>query len=314
MKGLKIVIAGGSGFVGQAMASRWCTHNEVVVLSRQQASTNNNSYGFQQRVDGVRSVQWDGRNPGPWTTELEGADLLINLAGRSVNCRYTTANKAMIKSSRVDATLVLGQAIRQCKKPPRLWINGGSATIYRHATDRPQDETTGEIHDDFSVQVCKAWEQAFNDLTLPGTRKIILRMAIVLGQDGALVPYTRLVKFGLGGPQGSGTQMFSWIHIDDLCQIVEWAWADKRAEGIYNAAAPGPVTNAAFMQALRQELKMPVGLPAPGWLLKTGATLIGTEAELLLKSRWVIPTALLQQGFQFHYPQLKAALHSLLRP
>lgn len=312
MKGLKIVIAGGSGFIGQAMAARWEADNEVVILSRQQPQRTDNSYGRMQTAERVRTVLWDGKTAGAWQEALEGADVLINLAGKSVNCRYTAANKKEILDSRVNATKVLGQAAGQCKVPPRLWINGGSATIYRHATDRPQDEQTGEMHNDFSVRVCKAWEQAFNDITLPATRKVILRMAIVLGAGGVMVPYTRLVQCGLGGKQGDGTQLFSWIHIDDLCGIVEWLWQHPEQQGIYNATAPGAVSNEVFMSTLRTVLKMSLGLPAPAWLLKVGAALIGTEPELLLKSRWVVPAALLQQGFRFRYPKLEDAFHSLL--
>lgn len=312
MKGLKIVIAGGSGFIGQAMAARWGVDNEVVILSRQRPRRTDNNFGRTQATERARTVSWDGKTVGPWQVELEGTDVLINLAGKSVNCRYTAANKKEILSSRVDATRALGQAADQCQVPPRLWINGGSATIYRHATDRPQDELTGEMHNDFSVRVCKAWEAAFNELTLPATRKVILRMAIVLGTGGVMVPYTRLVQCGLGGKQGDGTQLFSWIHIDDLCGIVEWLWSHPEQQGVYNAAAPGAVSNEVLMSTLRKALNRSFGLPAPAWLLKVGATLIGTEPELLLKSRWVTPAALLAQGFRFRYPRLEEALHSLL--
>lgn len=312
MKGLKIVIAGGSGFIGQAMAARWVKENEVIILSRQRAGAENNSYSGNQLHEGIRYVAWDGRMPGGWMKEIDGADLLINLAGRSVNCRYDATNKAEIVNRRVEATKILGKAVIQCEHPPKLWINGGSATIYRHAEDRPQDEWNGEMHHDFSVQVCRAWEKAFNDIILPGTRKAVLRMAIVLGEDGALVPYTRLTRLGLGGQQGNGRQMFSWIHIEDLCRVVEWLWQHEDQDGVYNAAAPGPVPNHTLMSTIRECLKVPFGLPAPTWLLKAGAVLIGTETELLLKSRWVLPARLLKEGFRFQYPGLKEALADLL--
>jgi uncharacterized protein (TIGR01777 family) len=308
----KIVIAGGTGYIGRAMAARWAADNEVVVLTRNAAGKADNTYGVHYEAGLVQYVHWDARHLGDWVPRLEGCDLLINLAGRSVNCRYTAANRQEIITSRVAATRLLGAALRQLKQPPALWINGASATIYRHADDRAQDEFTGEIEDDFSVQVCKAWEHAFAEAAVPGTRKAVLRMAIVLGKGGALVPYTRLVKCGLGGRHGSGKQMFSWIHETDLCRIVEWLYDHPEQSGVYNAAAPGPVSNSTLMQLLRQQLHRPFGLPSPVWVLKTGAKIIGTETELLLKSRWVVPARLLQQGFIFKYPQLAGALAQII--
>ena len=198
MQNKKIVIAGGSGFIGLYLAERWAKENEVIILTRN-VNASNNAYGRNSDVAGVQMIEWDGRNAGKWAVCLEGCDLLLNLAGKSVNCRYNEKNKTAVMKSRVDSTRVLGQAIKQLKQPPELWINGGSATIYRHAEDRPQDEATGEIENDFSVQVCKAWEAAFNEIQLPATRKAVLRMAIVLGKGGALVPFSRLARFGLGG-------------------------------------------------------------------------------------------------------------------
>lgn len=308
----KIVIAGGSGYIGQAMAAHWSAANEVVILTRHAADANNNSYG-RHTHQRVREVRWDAQQTGSWVQELEGADMLINLTGRSVNCRYTAANKKLITASRVAATCTLAAAVRQLEHPPALWINSASATIYRHATDRPQDEFTGEIENDFSVQVCKAWEQAFMEAAVPpATRKAALRMAIVLGNGGALVPYMRMVKAGLGGRHGSGRQMFSWIHETDLCRIAAWLYDHPEQQGIYNAAAPQPVSNDYFMRLLRRYLHRPVGLPAPQWLLKAGAAVIGTEPELLLKSRWVVPARLQQQGFEFTYPSLEQALAQII--
>jgi uncharacterized protein (TIGR01777 family) len=260
----------------------------------------------------VRYVYWDAQHTGDWVQYLEGSDVLINLAGRSVNCRYTEARKQEIMESRVAATRVLGEALQELKQPPALWVNGASATIYRHADDRAQDEFTGEIENDFSVQVCKAWEHAFAQATVPHTRKAVLRMAIVLGSGGALVPYRRLVNLGLGGKHGTGRQMFSWIHETDLCRIVEWLYDHPGQSGVYNAAAPGPVSNSRLMMLLRRLLHRPFGLPAPEWLLQLGAGIIGTETELLLKSRWVLPARLLQQGFVFAYPELENALRQII--
>jgi uncharacterized protein (TIGR01777 family) len=306
----KIVIAGGSGFIGQAMAERWAADNEVVILTRG-LNAGNNAYGSRQFAN-VQYVEWDARSTGSWTSVIKGADVLINLCGKSVNCRYTTGNRQAILTSRIQSTRALGAAIRQCTKPPKLWINAGSATIYRHATDRPQDEATGEMHNDFSVQVCKAWEAAFNAQSTPYTRKVVLRTAIVLGDGGVLVPFKRLVLTGLGGHQGDGRQMFSWIHIEDLCRMVAWIADHPEEEGIYNASAPGPVSNRAFMQELRKVLGVSFGLPAPACLLRIGAWIIGTETELLLKSRWVLPARLLREGFEFLYPDIQKAMKNLL--
>ena len=312
MKDKKIVIAGGTGFIGMAMASRLAKDNKVIVLTRNVAAKTDNSYGKQNSLNNVEMVQWDGKTIGLWVATLEGCDLLINLAGRTVNCRYTDRNKEEIMNSRVDATKVLGEAIQMLKQPPSLWINGASATIYRHAEDMPQDEYTGQIQNDFSVRVCKAWEAAFYSPALTATRRVGLRIAIVLGHGGALVPYAMLARLGLGGRQGSGRQMFSWIHIEDLLRIMEWLYDHKEQEGTYNAAAPGPLPNAQFMGLLRRQYHMPVGIPAPSWLLKVAATLIGTETELLLKSRWVLPTRLLKEGFKFQFDHMEEALNNLV--
>ncbi len=312
MQNKKIVIAGGSGFVGLQLAGRWIKENELIILTRNLKNAANNSYGAQGNIKGVKMVQWDGRTIGNWVHSLEGCDLLLNLAGRSVNCRYNEKNKAEVMSSRIDSTRILGDAVKQLSRPPALWINSASTTIYRHAEDRPQDETTGEIENDFSVQVCKAWEAAFNEIQLQATRKAVLRMAIVLGKGGVLVPYSWLARLGLGGKQGSGRQMFSWIHIDDLARMIEWLCDQEGQAGTFNASAPVPVPNHEFMRLLRQAYKMPVSIPAPKWLLEIGAFVVGTETELLLKSRWVLPSRLLSQGFEFKYKEVNNALLSLL--
>jgi uncharacterized protein (TIGR01777 family) len=325
MKNKKIVIAGGTGFIGQALAERWGKENTVIILSRQSASATNgvaadvtnNSYSRRLLTakDGYNITywHWDGRFvESHWAVELEGCDLVLNLAGRSVNCRYTARNRQDIADSRADATQAIGQAIREAVVPPKLWINGGSATIYRHAEDRPQDEYTGDVEDDFSVRVCKRWEKTFEEQRTPFTRKIALRLAITLGKDGPLVPYLRLVKYGLGGPQGNGRQMFSWVHIDDLAGAIEWFLDHPELEGTYNLSSPMPVTNRFFMSTLRHLTGIRMGLRAPVPLLKLGAFFIGTETELLLKSRWVVPTKLLETGFRFRYEKLENAIGAIL--
>jgi uncharacterized protein (TIGR01777 family) len=309
----KIVIAGGSGFIGQALTRSWMTDNEVVILTRETGQSGNR---FQTRPihhPNVRYVHWDGTTAGDWQEELEEAGLLLNLAGLSVNCRYTEANRQAILESRLQTTAALGDALLQCSIPPRVWINAASATIYRHAEDRPQDEYSGELGEGFSVDVCRQWESLFRNLPAPRTRKVLLRMAITLGEDGALVPYLRLVKAGLGGSQGGGHQMFSWLHIADLERIISWAFGHEAAKGIYNAASPHPVSNQCFMQWLRTLTGRRWGLPLPAWLLRWGAQLTGTEAELVLKSRWVIPRRLQHEGFDFQYPEISSALRQILQ-
>ena len=314
----KIIIAGGTGFIGMALAKCWGKDNRIIILTRGRAGAPNNSYGhpLPTAKDGYHITywHWDGRTvERHWAEELEGCDLVINLAGRSVNCRYTERNRREIFDSRTDATDTIGEAIAAMVVPPKLWINASSATIYRHATDRPQDEYTGETGEGFSVDVCKRWESVFFSLRTPFTRKIALRTAITLGPGGVLVPYLRMVRSGLGGRQGSGRQLFSWVHIDDVGRAIEWLLDRSELEGVFNLAAPGPVSNECLMATLRRLAGVRFGLPAPGWMLRLGARLIGTETELLLKSRWVVPTRLQETGFNFLYPRLETALKDLLR-
>jgi uncharacterized protein len=290
----KIVIAGGTGFVGKYLTEKFISSGyDVIVISRQ-----------------ANHVNWD--NISAITVALENAEMLINLAGKSVDCLYNEKNKQEIFDSRVNTTKALGNAILQCKNPPALWINSSTATIYRHAQDRPMTESTGEIGTGFSVNVATNWEKTFFNFKLPGTRQIALRMAIVLGKDGGVVkPIKNLVRFGLGGKQGRGNQMFSWIHIEDLYRCIIFLQQEDLT-GIFNTSAPNPVTNKNLMQVFRRIMKMPIGLPAPEWLLKFGAILIKTETELILKSRWVIPERLLQAGFNFQYSTIDTALEDIL--
>ena len=303
MKNKKIVIAAGTGFIGTGMIAHFGSDNDIVVLSRHPGAGHGR----------VRYVRWDGKTLDTWSKELENTDLLVNLAGKSVNCRYTAENKQEIFDSRTNATAVLGAAIRTLQHPPALWINAASATIYRHAEDRPMDEYTGEIENDFSVQVCKRWEAVFNQEETPHTRKVILRIAVTLGyQGGVMEPYLNLTKFGLGGYQGNGRQKFSWVHITDVCRMMAWLFEHPELDGVFNCSAPHPVSNRQFMRTLRKEAGHVFGLPAFPWMLRIGARLIGTEAELLLKSRWVLPTRALQAGFVFEYPQLQFAMENII--
>ncbi|RAJ74031.1 hypothetical protein CLV59_111150 [Chitinophaga dinghuensis] len=304
MKNKKIVLAGGSGFLGRSLTELWGADNQIIIISRTAPAAEVKA----------KWVPWDGRTTGSWVAELEHADVLVNLSGRSVNCRYTPANQQEIFDSRTFSTKALGAAVQQLQNPPKLWVNAASATIYRHAEDRPMDEFNGEMADDFSVRVCKRWEKTFNDITLPHTRKVILRTAVSLGWQpgGVMQPYCNLVKWALGGHQGSGRQRYSWVHVADIAGMIEWLESRPDLDGVFNCTAPHPVTNREFMRTLRQKAGHVVGLPAPAWLLEVGAALIGTETELLLKSRWVLPTRALQLGYQFKYPQLEAAMADIL--
>ena len=316
MKNKKIIIAGGAGFIGQELCNYFGEHNDLVILGRQLPNQQTNSFGEVHLKKGVeekiRFVQWDGRTSGDWVDELEGADLLINLAGKTVNCRYTQKNKQEIFNSRTNATKVLGEAIRTCSNPPATWINAASATIYPHATDIPRDEHFTDFHDDFSVQVCQLWEKTFFEQATAFTRKVALRMAITLGPGGVMIPYFNLLKFGLGGQQGNGKQMYSWIHVLDTCRMIDWITEHTDLEGVYNCCSPNPVTNNLFMKTLRNETGTLLGLPAYTWMLKIGAALIGTETELILKSRWVLPTKICETGFEFTHGVLKGAIHDII--
>ncbi|KQC00168.1 TIGR01777 family oxidoreductase [Pedobacter sp. Hv1] len=291
----KVVIAGGTGFIGKYLAEEFCKLNyQVLIISRQN-----------------EHIHWN--NEKEMVNGLESADLLINLAGKSVDCRYNKKNKEEIIRSRTETTKLLGNAILKCKNPPKLWINSSTATIYRHATDQPMTESTGEIGNGFSVDVAKSWEQEFFSFELPDTRQVALRIAIVLGKNGGVMkPFTNLVCFGLGGKQGSGDQMFSWIHIEDLLGIILFLQLHEDLNGVFNCAAPNPIDNKTLMKCLRQTLGVKIGLPAPVWLLKIGAIMIRTETELILKSRWVVPEKLLKAGYDFKYQSINIALADIL--
>ncbi|MEQ1800012.1 MAG: TIGR01777 family oxidoreductase [Lacibacter sp.] len=312
----KIIVAGGSGFIGEELIRYFGKKNHLVILTRKIPSAKNNRNEYSELtpedLSNTTYVEWDGKTVGNWKDELEDADIIINLAGKTVNCRYTEKNKKEIIESRINATKAIGEAIQHSIIPPKLWINASSATIYRHAADRPQDEYTGEIKNDFSVEVCKQWEKTFYEQATSSTRKIALRMAITIGAGGVMIPYFNLLKFGLGGKQGSGKQMYSWVHIEDSCRMIEWLYEHKELEGTFNCSSPYPVTNTVFMKTLREVTNTRFGLPAFEWMLKLGALMIGTEAELVLKSRWVIPTKISESGFQFKYGILKDALQNVI--
>lgn len=293
------MISGANGFIGRYL-SRFYRDNgwRVVAIARSERGLAN----------GVEYRQWDGETLGDWAKELDGAELLVNLAGRSVNCRYGEKNKRIIHDSRVHSTGVLGEAIRQCENPPQLWVNSSTATIYRHAEDRPQGDFDGELGKGFSVEVAKAWESAFFGAEVPGcVRKVATRTAIVFAEEKGTVwdVLVKLCKKGLGGKMGSGRQKVSWIHIEDFCRAVEWFRIHEEASGVYNVSAPNPIDNRELMQHARKAAGICFGLPATKWMLEIGAFFLRTETELILKSRWVVPTRLLEEGFNFRYEEFR---------
>ncbi|MBP3952668.1 TIGR01777 family oxidoreductase [Bacillus suaedae] len=291
----KVVLAGGTGFIGTYFAEEFRKLDyEVKMISRQSVHT-----------------QWEDK--AAIIDLLNGADLLINLAGKSVNCRYHEKNKEEIMHSRTETTEKLGEAILECSNPPKLWINSSTATIYRHAEDRPMTEDQGEIGAGFSVDVAKAWERSFFQYKLPETRQVALRIAIVLGEHGGVMtPFKNLVRFGLGGHQGTGEQMFSWIHVEDLFEITRFLERNEQLSGVFNCSAPNPVKNRELMKQLRRVMNRNVGLPAAKWMLEIGAWLIRTETELIVKSRWVIPERLEREGYTFKYDTLEKALRQMV--
>lgn len=312
LRSKRIILAGGSGHVGTLLARHFHEHgHNVCVLTRATFSVPWNV------------TAWDGQHIGPWLRQLEGADVVINLAGRSVNCRYNRWNRREILDSRVKSTHLIGQAIRELDEPPRVWLNASTATIYRHTLDREMDEETGEIGGRekgapdawrFSIEVATRWEESFFAAETPRTRKVALRSAMVMGQDrgGVFDTLSRLVRFGLGGRAGSGDQYVSWVHQTDFLRAVDFLIEDEALDGVVNIASPNPLPNSEFMAQLRQAWKVRFGLPASGWMLEIGAIFLRTETELILKSRRVVPGRLTRQGFQFAFPRWQQAANDLV--
>lgn len=307
----RIVIAGGSGFLGQALAGHFMTAEwDVLILTR--------SPGQSGLVG--RQVGWDARTLGDWTRDVEGSAAVINLTGKSVNCRYNVRNRKEILDSRVNSTRVLREAIGRCSQPPQVWLNASTATVYRHTFGDPWDETgqteaSAEAKDRFSVEVAWAWERALNEAATPRTRKVAMRMAMVLGlgKNSVFPVLRRLTKLGLGGRMGNGRQFVSWIHESDFCRAVEWLISHDEFEGPVNLVAPNPIANAEMMRTLRQVCGAPFGLPATDWMLEVGAFVLRTETELLIKSRRVIPGLLLKSGFEFQFPTVREAFVELTK-
>ena len=291
-----VVLAGASGFIGKYIRKRFRQDGWTVRLIG--------------RAPGTAATGWDDDDA--LVRAINGADLLVNLAGRSVSCRYNTRNKAVIRESRVLTTEALGRAVARCQEPPSTWLNASTGTIYRDARDRPQSEADGETGTGFSVEVARAWEAALAAADTPRTRKIPLRMAIVLGPGGgALRPFANLARLGLGGHMGDGDQKFSWIHVEDLYRSLRFLHARTDITGPVNLASPDVVSNHELMRLVRRAYGKRVGLPTPAWLLKAGAILIRTETELVLKSRWVMPQKLLSSGFIYTQAELGGALKQI---
>lgn len=310
----RVVIGGSTGFIGRHLQAAYRTEGrEVVTISRSDAD-----------------LTWDDQ-PGI-DAAVDGAALVVGLAGKSVSCRYTPANRAEILRSRLETTAALGTAIARASAPPPLWVNSSTATIYRHAEDRPMTEDDGELGTGFSVEVAKAWERALYERDLPHTRRVALRTAIVLGDAGVLGPLRRLARVGLGGTQldgwwpvsrarreagtahdpgaRGGRQRFSWIHVDDVLGIIDFLEQQPQLDGPVNASSPTPVDNRAFMAAVRRALGVRFGPPTPRWMLEIGAMGIRTETELILKSRWALPAKLSAAGYTFRHPDLDEALRA----
>ena len=311
----RVVLAGGSGFVGRYLAERYRERGmHVTVVGR------------------TSEVTWT--DPDALVRAVDGAHLLVNLAGRSVDCRYNAANRAEILESRVGTTEALHFAVQRAAVPPPLWVNSSTATIYRHAVDRPMTESEGELGEGFSVSIARAWEDAFFAGETPGTRRAALRMAIVLGDGSVLERLVQLSRWGLGGPQWDspwfpsrarravgtehrygaawGRQKFSWVHVEDVYEIIDFLGEHPELEGPINTSSPNPTDNVTLMRTLRAALRVPFGVPLPRPALELGAAVLGTETELVLKSRWVTPDRLEDAGYEFRHPGIDEAIRSNL--
>lgn len=297
---MKITIAAGTGFLGKNL-ERYFTEkgNQVYILTRNPKRKN--------------EIYWDAKTLGEWKNYIENTDVLINLTGKSVDCRYNEKNKQEIYSSRIESTKILQQAVEQCINKPKVWLNASSATIYVHSETHLNIEENGIIGDDFSMNICKSWENEFFKGNNDNVRKVALRTSIVLGNNGGAFPKLKmLTKFGLGGKQGRGNQNISWIHIEDFCRTVEFIINNENISGEINVTAPNPLSNEDFMRKLRQQMKIPFGINAPVWQLEIASLFLNTETELLLKSRNVFPDKLMKSGFKFSYSEIDLAFENLI--
>lgn len=309
---MKVLIPGGSGHIGIALArAMHADGHAVTVLSRRQLTAP------------WQVALWDGVSLGAWQQHVDDADVVINLAGRSVDCRYTRANRQQILNSRVESTRVVGQAIAASVRPPRMWLQASTATIYAHRFDAANDDLSGIIGGGepnapdtwrFSIEVAKAWEATLAEAVTPHTRKVAMRSAMTMGRGRGSVFDTllKLVRFGLGGNAGNGRQYVSWIHEQDFIRSVYWLISHTDITGAVNLAAPSPLPYSEFMAALRDAAGARLALPAPRALLEIGTFLLRTESELVLKSRRVVPRRLLDSGFSFEFPRWPEAARQLI--
>ncbi|OZE85244.1 TIGR01777 family protein [Rhodococcus sp. 15-649-2-2] len=289
-----VVICGASGYIGRYLRRHY-EERDIQVKTIGRGTSSDATWSDHRSIVDV----------------LDGADLVVNLAGRSVSCRYNKKNADEIMSSRIQTTAQLGRALADVNTAPELWVNASTGTIYRDSRDRPMDERSGELGSGFSVEVARAWERELFDADV-AIRKVALRMSIVLGAGGgAINPIIDLARVGLGGTMGDGGQMFSWVHVADVAQVLDHLYDNRGISGPVNVATPFPVTNTELMHQVRNALGRSHGLPTPAWLLRFGARVIRTEAELVLKSRWVDPQVLTDSGFEFRYPRLDDALANI---
>jgi uncharacterized protein (TIGR01777 family) len=304
MKTPRIILAGGSGFLGRALANELLSQGyEAVVLTRSPRAG----------AGPAQEIAWDGKTLGAWAGLCEGAEAVVNLAGKSVSCRYTPENRREINESRVNSVKVIAEAIRQCANPPRVLVQAASSAIYGDAGDRWCDETAPP-GSGFPVETCLLWEKAFNESPTPGTRRVILRIGFVLGRDGgALKTLAGLAKWGLGGTVGTGRQYISWLHIDDMTRLFQAAIEREDLDGVFNAASANPVTNEEFMRELRRAVHRPWSPPAPDWAVHIGSWMMRTEPCLALTGRRCTPKRLLEHGFNFRFMDLRPALQDLFR-
>ncbi len=305
----KIIIPGGSGFLGRCLSKWFYKRGYLVVIF----SRNHHSFEY------AKTVIWDGKSLGSWIKELEDASALVNLTGRWVNCRYNKKNRDDIMNSRVLSTRILGEAITKCQNPPPVWLNSSTATIYLHRYDTPNDEYNHIIapHKDakdlFSVDVAQSWEREFESINLQHIRKNILRTSFIFGSEpgGVYETMRKLVLLRLGGKMGNGEQYVSWLHTDDFCNIIQWLIENNKSQGIYNLCTPNPLPNKEIMGTIRKILNVSYGFSPTNWMLELGAFILRTETELIVKSRYVYPKRLLEEGYQFLFPDFEQAIRNI---
>lgn len=303
----KIVIAGGTGFIGSKLTAFLSEYYEIIVLTR------NINHVNEKRINNIRFVYWDGKNLGEWTNEIENAEAVINLSGTSIDCRFTHKNKHEIIQSRIDSTHAIGQAISLILNPPSVWINFSAVGYYSDNKTLPHDEFSSDSGTDFLSEVAKMWENAFAAYKFPQTRKICLRISLVLDKKSKIIQILLpLIRMGLGGKVGNGKQIISWIHIHDLCRLIFWLLKNTKTHGVYNACSPYPVTNEEFMSAFRKSTKSTFGIPAPVWIIKLATYILNKDPSLILNSVNVIPKRLINEGFEFIYPKLDLCLQQII--